>query len=75
MRQRLPRIICKHIAKYVGRRLSEATVVRIFGNIVNWGTGAVVEQLLARALQQADLDVGTANPVASVVVTVAWWFI
>lgn len=73
--QRLPRIIYKHIAKYVGRRLSEATFVRIFGNIVNWGTGAVVEQLLARALQQAGLDVGTANTVASVVVTVAWWFV
>lgn len=75
VKKTLPKLIYRHIAKYVGRKVSEQAFVRIFGNIVNWGTGAAFERGLARALKAAGLDSGTANTVASVVVTVAWWFV
>ncbi len=55
--------------------MSEQAFFRIFGNIVDWGTGAALEQGLAQALKAAGVDSGTAHIVASVVVTVAWWFV
>ncbi|RRA88877.1 hypothetical protein D5F93_13095, partial [Streptococcus agalactiae] len=61
--------------KYVGNKIGEAAFVRIFGNIVDWGTGAAIEQALAQALQAAGIDAGTANTVATVTVTVASWLI
>lgn len=65
----------KHLAGLIGKKVSEATFVRVFGNIINWGTGVAVEQAMARALINLGVDSKTANTAASVVVTVAWWFI
>lgn len=75
VKKTLPKLIYKHVAKYLGRKVSEQAFVRIFGNIVDWGTGAALEQGLAQALKAAGVDSGTAHTVASVVVTVAWWFV
>ncbi|CYV12580.1 hypothetical protein HO640_11670 [Streptococcus suis] len=75
VKKQLPKIIYKHIAKYVGKQIGEAMFVKIFANIVDWGTGAVLEQALARALQSFGINSGIANTVASVVVTVGYWFI
>ncbi|HEM9305161.1 MULTISPECIES: hypothetical protein [Streptococcus] len=75
VKTQLPKIIYKHIGKYVGNKIGEAAFVRIFGNIVDWGTGAAIEQALAQALQAAGIDAGTANTVATVTVTVASWLI
>lgn len=42
---------------------------------MDWGTGATLEQGLAQALRSAGVVSGTAHMVASVVVTVAGWFV
>lgn len=75
IKKTLPRLIYKHVGKYLGRKVSEQAFVRVFANIVDWGTGAAIEQGLARALIRLGVDSNTANTVASVVVTVGWWFI
>lgn len=64
----LPKIIYPKISGFVGRWISQAKFVQIWGKAVNWGTGKALETALAKAFKDAGIGDGPSKLAAKVIV-------
>lgn len=69
VKKTLPKIIYKKVAPIIGKKVSQAKFLSIWNNVINWGTGAAIEQGLAKVFKSMGMSSGVANTAASIIVT------
>lgn len=65
----LPKLLYKKIAKLVGKKVGQATFLRIWKNVMNVATGAALQAAIAKGLKACGVPVNIANTAAGIIST------
>ncbi|SJN41280.1 hypothetical protein FM115_08850 [Marinilactibacillus psychrotolerans 42ea] len=69
LKKTAPKFLYKKISFLIGKKISQAKFVQIFGRIINLATGTAMEQALAKSFRSLGISSKLANSAASIIVT------